>query len=34
MERIQEILNKGLERYEKEHKIIGYNLYPDTIQKM
>ena len=24
MEKIQEILNKGLEEYEKEHKIIGY----------
>ena len=24
MEKIQEILNKGLEKYEKENKIIGY----------
>lgn len=24
MEKIQEILNKGLEKYVKEHKVIGY----------
>ena len=24
MEKIQEILNNGLEKYEKENKIIGY----------
>ena len=24
MEKIQEILNKGLEKYEKENKVIGY----------
>lgn len=24
MEKIQEILNKGLEEYENKHKIVGY----------
>ena len=24
MEKIQEILNKGLEKYEKEHTIVSY----------